>query len=474
MQAEPIQIFALVAQEAIPAKFREVLPLLKQGLHFPGRMVNNGLNDMQLQLIRREVQAQVREEFGGMIKSFERRVANLESRLDPVMSTSNKRQGSDFSGSLHLPFKLCCGSYAVLEQASVEEVAMASGHETQSEPGQLPESMFNYCMQRLSLSREPLSDPAFLWWIILFVCQFITMSAFSVLNDVTTKAQGIPPFAERDRALTNCMFKNAYMFGMPAVQYCIGYVAILLTASVIRSDDAQTLVSMCPHQRNYVLQWISYLAWFWQLVYLPGVFALEAATLFARSMDAMVVVMNTLAVTFIMDIDKMFYQNFLGEEQKNAYQKCTSAVDAGHFDADSTETRDGHRDDTKKREPDLSEPAVSQITWVMLGLNIVLMGIVFTYMVITLGTGQVYGEKYLVSYDLFVGPCYVLVFFGRSLCIQHFAHGKHWLAGSSQALGMAICGVCLYMLSVDFVTFRFLVPPIVDFSLEDFQACLPG
>merc|ERR1712137_850898 len=116
-------------------------------------------------------------------------------------------------------------------------------------------------------------------------------------------------------------FAATNISGTPLLQYLIGYVAIFLVAMVIRSDDETSLSAEYPQQgTSILLKCIINFAWFWQIIYMPGGFALEAATMFASSADGMTVVMNTLAVTFIMEIDNMLYCNLLSEDAKEVYQ----------------------------------------------------------------------------------------------------------------------------------------------------------
>eukprot|EP00971_Amphidinium_carterae_P162667 3225184-Amphidinium_carterae.1 len=69
-------------------------------------------------------------------------------------------------------------------------------------------------------------------------------------------------------------------------------------------------------------------SWFVQSIFLPGVFAASVAMLLADSRDALEIVMNTLAVTFLLEVDDMMYVAVLNEEQKAAYQSCGSLVKA--------------------------------------------------------------------------------------------------------------------------------------------------
>eukprot|EP00971_Amphidinium_carterae_P245314 4871613-Amphidinium_carterae.1 len=67
-------------------------------------------------------------------------------------------------------------------------------------------------------------------------------------------------------------------------------------------------------------------AWFCQAMFLPSIFAACVAVLIANSHDALSIVMNTLAVTFLLEVDDMLYDAVLTEEEKYVYQSGHGSV----------------------------------------------------------------------------------------------------------------------------------------------------
>merc|ERR1712066_547406 len=97
-----------------------------------------------------------------------------------------------------------------------------------------PESLYNYCIQRLLASNSPCTEKALLYLGLLVIEQSIVMAAFVVYNDINNNAIGVLPVDDRTVSLGHCMTSKSNVYGSPLIEYCMGIVAILLVASVIR------------------------------------------------------------------------------------------------------------------------------------------------------------------------------------------------------------------------------------------------
>jgi hypothetical protein len=261
--------------------------------------------------------------------------------------------------------------------------------------------------------------------------QFCTLAGFVVYNDVNLNNIGATPPANREQAISNCMFASTAIAGTPLLQYLIGYVAIVLVGSVLRSDDENNFLATFSEKKTVVTHIINF-AWFWQTVYIPGCFALEAATMFSSSSDGMTVVLNTLAVTFIMEIDNMLYANMLSEDAKEAYQ---------------------HRLGLPYQD---TSPSAVRASWAMFILNMFLMPMQFTVLMMQLGSGQ-FGQAYLTQYWYTNPVIYLVSFSGRALIQRSMIEGHSIWASIPVAASQAMLGVGCYLTSVGLACFKILL-----------------
>merc|ERR1711941_201930 len=70
--------------------------------------------------------------------------------------------------------------------------------------------------------------------------------------------------------------------------------------------------------------------WFIQTVYLPACVCIEICKLFAHNATPLDILMNALAVTFIVEADEMLYSAVLTDSQKASYQMLSSRRDRTH------------------------------------------------------------------------------------------------------------------------------------------------
>mmetsp|Transcript_52424 Transcript_52424/g.86942 ORF Transcript_52424/g.86942 Transcript_52424/m.86942 type:complete len:462 (+) Transcript_52424:53-1438(+) len=460
-------------------------------------MTQPELSQVQLQslsnVIRFEVQAHVREQIAVELASLRQRLVELEtqarcfqmkSELDASVSSerealkpfwameaksytsaptsaprmrSRDTSGSGADGSVRNFQRVCL---ADRESTFLDDDCLATADDShEHEP---PNSLYNYCMHCLASSPTPLSEKALLYWVILFLVQFITMGAFVVINDLNNNAMGMLQPADREHVVGRCMLLRQSIAGVPVLQYGMGYVALFLVASAIKADDLQSLMAVLPNRDNGIVLWcISRFAWFWQTVYVPGCFALEVATMFAGSNDASAVVMNAVAANFIMEMDNMLYNTMLSEREKAIYQEAAGM---------------------QARE-ELSLSWTHVCARAMFIMNMSLMTLVFSVLEATLGKAKLYGEAYFTWYWKFLLSFYPVVYFGRVLMQYLFSHPvKRERCATGRciyipwvAVAGAVLGVACYISSVALIIGRFpanMWPLPQPYVASEFFSCL--
>lgn len=451
-------------------------------------MAKEDLSQKQLEsishIIRFEVQAHVREHIAVELDSLRQRVVELENQAGGFLLKTEL----DATVVSEREAPPNARPYAVAKLVSREDTSEEGGGARSFQRMLLPErestfsddedclaqpddshehdpptSLYNYCMHCFASSSAPLSERALLYWVILFVVQFITMGAFVVINDLNNDAVGMILPSDRDIAPGRCMLQGQSLAGVPIIQYGMGYVSLFLVAQAIKADDLESLMAVLPNRDSGILIWcISRFAWFWQTVYVPGCFAIEVATMFAGATDASTVVMNTLAATFIMEIDNMLYNNMLSERQKAIYQDIAGS---------------------QMREE------LAFVSWThpcaraMFVLNMSLMILVYSFLEHAYGEAKLYGEAYLAWYWKLLLLLYPLVYSGRffiQYLLSHPVKAERFSTGRCiyffpVALAGAALGLACYMSSIVFVTGRLpahLWPP-QPYVASEFFPCLP-
>jgi len=220
--------------------------------------------------------------------------------------------------------------------------AVVSAPMGRSDGDDLPTTMFSWCMWSLAYE-EPSKHPSTLRLLaLMLLLQHLLMLGFTeaaVFQNVRNHYLGAHMHSE-----TTCIYSDADSYfdlaaylgdnpkifnGQPVPILAIGTAAITLITYSISLQDISVLETLYPGNRTSLLVRIvvSY-SWFVQAIFLPGVFSASVALLLSDSRDALEIVMNTLAVTFLLEVDDMMYVAVLNDEQKARYQGCGSCVRA--------------------------------------------------------------------------------------------------------------------------------------------------
>jgi hypothetical protein len=127
-------------------------------------------------------------------------------------------------------------------------------------------------------------------------------------------------FAGQQHAVSDCVFSTRSIHGSTFMDVASSMLAMLLVALSIKGEDMQSLSALYPCRERGVFMWSCVMfIWFIQCVYLPAVVGVSAATMLADSEDASDIVINALAVTFILEIDDMMYENLLSDQDRSVY-----------------------------------------------------------------------------------------------------------------------------------------------------------
>lgn len=284
-----------------------------------------------LAALRQEIARHIEAVYSAEMATLKRRVDELEAAvqgsLDPSPGlggqTVTKMKGKTQSREIERhPAEVSAQD----PKNSYRPLIAQSGTEEEDEaPDALPESLFNYSVERLAISDRPWRDPAVGFLVLLTLSQNLLMNGFSQMNFKAMVAQHWGPFDQRPETLMDCLYAEVTFMGEPVLFLLVVLVALVIIALIIKSETDGSLLVMYPDRNSKRGIWCFVnFVWFQQMVFVPAIFSVEAAALFSSSADTSALIMNTLAVTFILEIDNILYCSVLEDSQKKAYQELAN------------------------------------------------------------------------------------------------------------------------------------------------------
>mmetsp|Transcript_45572 Transcript_45572/g.83444 ORF Transcript_45572/g.83444 Transcript_45572/m.83444 type:complete len:448 (-) Transcript_45572:193-1536(-) len=289
--------------------------------------------------LRRELQS-IRTDVEGQLLN---KLARLEERLEKLEGSSLSRKPTAENPTLP-PGYVQVPDQSNPPEGGHEVVSPADLHSRigRSDGEELPATMFSWCMWSLANEDESKHGHTLRMLALMLLLQHLLMLGFTeaaVFQNVRSHWLGANQHSE-----TTCIYSAADSYfdmakylgenpkiynGQPMPILAIGTAAITLITYSISLQDISVLETLYPGpNKSFLVRMMVFYSWFVQAIFLPGVFSASVAMLLADSRDALEIVMNTLAVTFLLEIDDMMYVAVLNEEQKASYQSCGSLVRA--------------------------------------------------------------------------------------------------------------------------------------------------
>eukprot|EP00403_Amphidinium_massartii_P024987 CAMPEP_0178392410 /NCGR_PEP_ID=MMETSP0689_2-20121128/11665_1 /TAXON_ID=160604 /ORGANISM="Amphidinium massartii, Strain CS-259" /LENGTH=437 /DNA_ID=CAMNT_0020012985 /DNA_START=59 /DNA_END=1369 /DNA_ORIENTATION=+ len=260
----------------------------------------------------------------------------LSYRYLPLMCDSNSE-----NGSAPPPLTVADRRPSAVDALQMQQRPGRSNNNSDREG--LPTSLFSWCMWAIANTEGYERRAAIRWLIFMLVLQHIMMLGFTeAVIFANVQERWHPPQQGVTEDATACIysrpdtyydFSNGFGFGnkmisdQPGPILAVGISAMVLITYSISVQDLSVLQTVYPGGR--IGPWTSALviySWFCQAVFLPSIFAACVSMLLADSHDALTMVMNTLAVTFLLEVDDMLYDAVLDEEEKQNYQGCCTTL----------------------------------------------------------------------------------------------------------------------------------------------------
>lgn len=199
---------------------------------------------------------------------------------------------------------------------SAEETTELSELEEQQELIELdlPESLFSFCMA--SLAAKP---DSWMWPSLLLVLQFTIQIVLGWSFFVAQGVRNVESHFSTEHSDIACFYPDL-IFGIPFQDLVASLLSLLLISFCVRADDCEALSTVYPDDSAPLLaRGVANLAWFLQSWIVPLTVCQSASSLMVGSEDTTEVVMNALAITFILEVDDMLYATVLSRQECEDY-----------------------------------------------------------------------------------------------------------------------------------------------------------
>ncbi|CAK0831961.1 unnamed protein product [Prorocentrum cordatum] len=257
--------------------------------------------------IREEVEAQVRAataELRRQLSALQVQVAELQRQAGagagqpPGWGAGRAGQASQKEGS-----ELACNLVQGPDEETEEEV-VEEGEEAAREMEDVPETLFSYCMAQLVINPESIAEPV-AYLALQFSIQlglampFITAAAGKFF-DLYWKGQAMTPEL--------CLYHENVINDHPYQDVVAAMCCFCLAAVAMMADDKERLSSIYPDRSHSLrVRAVVTACWSLQGFIVPTIILTSIPILMVNSMNAVDVVLNGLAVLFILDVDDMLY-----------------------------------------------------------------------------------------------------------------------------------------------------------------------
>ncbi|CAK0881884.1 unnamed protein product [Prorocentrum cordatum] len=287
-------------------------------------MVDEGLGAMRqevqakLHAMREEMEARLSEELSS-------RRGSAREWLGAVGEEKQASAAQEDAPSLngYKPL-LATSGHAPHPGREPEELLQArSSPESCGEPEELPASLYNYCVESLTFSARPHAEKAWLYMLLVTDMQNGLLMTLLQMNknnlmDFYTAGNPHEPYSFK----TGCYRENGKLLigGDSICRSIMGLLSCAVVCILVNGDiHNQARASLPDPGAPGWLRVCMTMFWFLQAVLLPSTAIMEIGRLFALSKSPMDIVLNTLAATFIVELDELLFEGVLTTEQKAEY-----------------------------------------------------------------------------------------------------------------------------------------------------------
>lgn len=249
--------------------------------------------------VREEIETQVRAataEFRRQLQALQAQVADLQRR-ERARAGQEPGHGADVAGQ-------ACQKGSELVDGLSRGPEEEEEEEEVQEMEDLPETLFSYCMAQLAINPESIAEPVAYLVLQISIQLGLAMSFVSAtvgeFFDLHWNGLEMTPKL--------CLYHENVINHHPYQDIFAAICCFCLAAVSMMADDKELLSCIYPNRSHSLrVRAVATIAWCFQGFVVPLTLLASIPVLMANSMTAVDVVMNGLAVLFILDVDDMLY-----------------------------------------------------------------------------------------------------------------------------------------------------------------------
>mmetsp|Transcript_89533 Transcript_89533/g.252280 ORF Transcript_89533/g.252280 Transcript_89533/m.252280 type:complete len:456 (+) Transcript_89533:89-1456(+) len=123
------------------------------------------------------------------------------------------------------------------------------------------------------------------------------------------------------------LFGSKVLFGKPRVEWVVAAFSYLVVLLTVKADDRQLLLSAYPTGLGLVYQTAFFLMWTLRTFYRSAWIISATVVMIAGSGDIEGIIMNSVAATFLLEIDDLAYSTVLSEAAQKRYQESAVSTE---------------------------------------------------------------------------------------------------------------------------------------------------
>jgi len=271
--------------------------------------IPSGLDAMdagQVEKIQKEVQTQVKLamlEFREQLQTLQAQVSELQQQGLTKLASPRSSDSETVSESAG-----CLGEQMLNTDEEVDTLMRLEAQAKMQKVDHLPANLYAYCMAQLTLHPERLAET-----ITYLICQqgMQLLLLFALWCGSSNNFVGTHWNSLNSSHLTPgmCMFENKVLNGHANQDIAAALVILFLASMTMMADDRDQIASIYPCERSPLsTRAVAACAWCIQSLLLPCFMVFLIPSLLSTSMNTCDVVMNGLAITFIIKIGDLLYE----------------------------------------------------------------------------------------------------------------------------------------------------------------------
>lgn len=187
-----------------------------------------------------------------------------------------------------------------------------------------PTTMYAYCVYWISCSDDLWSLKEAWYLLLMLACQVILVFSFSVSMSLNALNEHMATFYDSSVKELECLYWPMTFHHRPLLFIASVVTSTLVVLCYMKIKDRDTMLTFYLEPRSRCAKWLVSYAWFVQAIWLPCMFCGCTANLLWSSETTRHVIMNSVSLAFLLELDGYMFAAFISDENKNAYMKESS------------------------------------------------------------------------------------------------------------------------------------------------------